>query len=247
MKKYIIISIDENTKNTDGHIIIVKANEAKEDPMFDHLSKMFGKKYYTYQTTENPSTEWFVYPYSNSKIKELMSHVKQQEDAINLWDPNMSLFYDAQILLPNGDFRNIHKSIEFQNNKNKDNKKLPVYIPPVDFAFRHKMVKSIKCIVYPATQAIVMDKSDGSWSWQSGDMDFFIFPDNEVYNNYLNEATKLEATKREFWIPKFDKFDEFGIEQHGPFGSTKHNLYVSTELPVDILIDNINQLLQTNS
>lgn len=111
MKQYKIIEIDDNKGGSDGHIIIVKANVVK--PTLEHLSEMFGKAYYTYAVTEDSSTEWFVYPFSNSDLTKLMAYARREDEA-GFWSPNMSLFYDAQLILQNGKIKNIHKSIKFK-------------------------------------------------------------------------------------------------------------------------------------
>ena len=66
MKEYVIISIDDNKRGSDGHVIIVKANPVKEDAGFAHLAKLFGKKYYTYAMSETDETEIYVFPYSEN-------------------------------------------------------------------------------------------------------------------------------------------------------------------------------------
>lgn len=243
MKEYKIIEIEDNKGGTDGHIIIVKANIVEEDPAFECLSKMFGKRYCTYAVTETSSTEWFIYPFSDSTLAKLMAYARQ-EDTEDFWIPNMSLFYDAQLLIQNGDIKNIHKSIEFKYSKINVKEELQTFIPPVsERVFRHKIIEGFKCIVYPATQTNVEDKPDGGWTYDSGKLAFFVFSDTEKYCDYLKDAMMLEPFKKEFWKPNLSQFEKIGIKIQGPFGNTDHNLYVSYELPVDIMINNLNLLL----
>ena len=94
----------------------------------------------------------------------------------------------------------------------KPSKKSLTFIPPVaDWQFRHKKIMECECIVYPATLTDVKEKPDGGFSWDSGEIAFF------VYN--------------------------YQISQQGPFGKTTHNLYISRDLPTEMLIKNIEQLL----
>ena len=240
MEKYKIIEIEDNEGGSDGHIIIVKANVVKEDPAFKHLSEMFGKYYYTYEMLESSSTEWFVYPFSDSTLTELMAYAKR-EDTEGFWSPNMSFFYDAQLLLQNGEIKDIHKSIEFKSSIKEERL---TFIPPVgEWQFRHKIIEGFKCIVYSATQTDIKDEPNGGWSWNSGDIAFFVFPDTEEYCDYLKKTMMLEPSKKEFWKPDLSQFEKFEIKMQGPFGDTDHKLYISYELPIDILIADLNLLL----
>ena len=100
-----------------------------------------------------------------------------------------------------------------------------------------------ECIVYPATLTDVKEKPDGGFSWDSGEIAFFVFPDDNYYNMMLTEAISLDPWKKEFWKPNLNDFYNHQISQQGPFGKTTHNLYISRDLPTEMLIKNIEQLL----
>ena len=72
MEQYVIYSIEDNKGGSDGHIIIVKANPVKESPGMEHLTKLFGKKYYNYTLNETDETELFVFPFTEERMQELI-------------------------------------------------------------------------------------------------------------------------------------------------------------------------------
>lgn len=126
MKKYVIIEIFDNKEGTDGHVIVVKANEVKKSSIFKHLSKMFGKEYYDYSMTETSETEYFIFPFSEQLVRDFVLKAQRAEEAIEFWEPNMSIFYDAELMLENG-IKTIHKHKSFKTNKiysDKGDKKL---------------------------------------------------------------------------------------------------------------------------
>ena len=245
MEKFVIIGIEDNHLNPDGHALIVKANPVEDAPGFEYLSEMFGKKYSTYTTTETSNTEIFIFPYSEELLERLLSITRKDDDE-KFWEPDMYLFYDSRLQLRDGKIKRIHKSIEFQkkNMSHKPSKKSLTFIPPVaDWQFRHKKIMECECIVYPATLTDVKEKPDGGFSWDSGEIAFFVFPDDNYYNMMLTEAISLDPWKKEFWKPNLNDFYNYQISQQGPFGKTTHNLYISRDLPTEMLIKNIEQLL----
>lgn len=117
MKEYIIISINDNKGGSDGHVIIVKANPVKEYPGFAHLSKLFGKKYYTYAMNETNETEIYVFPYSDERMKFLMYSAKLAEQEEDFWHPKMNEFYDACLMMDRNEIKKIKKHISFKRQK----------------------------------------------------------------------------------------------------------------------------------
>lgn len=104
--------------------------------------------------------------------------------------------------------------------------------PPVaDWEFKHKIVDGIKIVIFSATKTTVRDNLDGGFSWDSGDIAFFVFPDNEENMQMLNDSIKLEPLKKQFWEPDTSSFYHARISMTGLFGSTGHDLYISNELP----------------
>lgn len=69
MDKFVIIKIEDNHLNPDGHSLIVKANHIENAPGFGYLSEMFGNKYYTYSLDETSDTEMFVFPFSEELLR----------------------------------------------------------------------------------------------------------------------------------------------------------------------------------
>lgn len=245
MGKFVIIGIEDNHLNPDGHALIVKANPVENAPGFEYLSEMFGKKYSTYSMTETSETEIFVFPYTKELLERLLC-ITRKNDEEKFWDPGLHLFYDSRIQLRDGKIKNIHKSIEFQekNMSLKHTTKSLTFIPPVaDWEFKHKKIMGCGCIVYTAMQTNVKEEPNGGFSWDSGEMVFFVFPDNDYYNTMLTEAISLDTCKREFWKPNLNDFSNYKISMQSPFGDTTHDLYISNDLPTEMLIENLGRLL----
>ena len=240
MKQFVIIDIESNTVQPDGEVLIVKANPVKEAEGFEHLEQMFGKKYFNYAMNECNETEVFMLPYSEELTRKLIQLARKYEDGV-FWTLNMSEFIDARLSTPNGSVP-IHKStalvrrtlrIEWQK-----------YIPPVaDWEFKHKIVDGIKIVTFSATKTTVRDNLDGGFSWNSGDIAFFVFPDNEENMQMLNDSIKLEPLKQQFWEPDTSSFYHARISMTGPFGSTGHDLYISNELPENRILENLQDAL----
>lgn len=244
MDKFVIIKIEDNHLNPDGHSLIVKANHIENAPGFGYLSEMFGNKYYTYSLDETSDTEMFVFPFSEELLNHMLCVARQKDEDI-FWEPDLSLFYDARLRLRDGTIKIIHKSIEFKRKSplGKHLTKSLTFIPPVaDWQFRHKEVLGYRCILYPATLTNVKDNLDGSFSYDSGEIVYFVFPDNDYYNIVLKNAISLEPQNKEFWIPNLDDFCKYGVDKRSPFGCTTHDLYISNDLPTKLLIENLNQL-----
>lgn len=248
MERFVIVSIEDNHLNPEGHALIVKANRVENASGLEYLFKRFGKKYYTYAKAETPETEIFVFPYSEKLLDELLGIIRpervDEEDC--LWEPDMNLFYDSRLQLRNGVVKTIHKSIDFKKeySSGRQTKNSVAFIPPVaEWQFKHKEVQGYKCIVYSALQADIEEKSDGGFLWGSGDMTFFIFPDNDYYNKMLRNTILLDPRKREFWIPDLNDFYGCKIYLQNSLARTTHSLYISNDLPAGILIKNLAQLL----
>ena len=116
--------------------------------------------------------------------------------------------------------------------------------PPVaDWEFKHKIVDGIKIVIFSATKTTVRDNLDGGFSWDSGDIAFFVFPDNEENMQMLNDSIKLEPLKKQFWEPDTSSFYHARISMTGLFGSTGHDLYISNELSENRILKNLQDAL----
>ncbi len=235
MKQFVIIDIEQNAVQPDGEVLIIKANEVKKAEGFEHQEKMFGKKYFNFVMNECDETEVFMLPYSEEQAQRLVKLARRYEDG-EYWIPNMNEFIDAKLSTQNG-IITIHKSIKIQPTRQK-------YIPPVaDWQFKHKVVDNIEIVSYSAMKTTVRDHLDGGFSWDSGDMAFFVFPDDDENMQMLNDAIKLEPQKKQFWEPDTSCFYHARISMTGPFGSTEHDLYISYELPKDNILENLKDVL----
>lgn len=244
MQKFVIVKIEDNHLNPDGHALIVKANRVENAHGFEYLSEMFGKKYCTYSLDETFDTEMFVFPFSKELLERLLC-ITRQKDEEAFWEPELNLFYDARLQLGDGTIKVIHKSIEFQKKSSfgKQSAKSLMFIPPVaDWQFRHKEVLGCRCVLYPATLTNVKNNPDGGFSYDSGEIVYFVFPDNDYYNMVLKEAISLDPQKKEFWEPNLDDFCKYRVDKQGAFGRTTHDLYISNDLPTELLIENLSQL-----
>ena len=240
MKQFVIIDIEQNTVQPDGEVLIVKANPVKQAEGFEHLEQMFGKKYFNYVTSECNETEVFMLPYSEELTQRLVRLARRYEDG-DFWAPNMSEFMDARLSTPNG-ILSIHKSLAII--RRAMGIKRQKYIPPVaDWQFKHRVVDGMEIVTFSATKTTVKDNPDGSFSWDSGEMDFFVFPDDDDNMQMLNDAIKLEPQKKQFWEPDTSIFSHVRISMKGPFGSTEHDLFISYELPEDSILDNLQEAL----
>lgn len=185
MKQFVIIDIESNTVQPDGEVLIVKANPVKEAEGFEHLEQMFGKKYFNYAMNECNETEVFMLPYSEELTRKLIQLARKYEDGV-FWTLNMSEFIDARLSTPNGSVP-IHKSTALVRRTLRI--ECQKYIPPVaDWEFKHKIVDGIKIVTFSATKTTVRDNLDGGFSWNSGDIAFFVFPDNEENMQMLNDS-----------------------------------------------------------
>ena len=240
MKQFVIIDIEQNTVQPDGEVLIVKANPVKQAEGFEHLEQMFGKKYFNYVTSECNETEVFMLPYSEELTQRLVRLARRYEDG-DFWAPNMSEFMDARLSTPNG-ILSIHKSLAII--RRAMGIKRQKYIPPVaDWQFKHRVVDGMEIVTFSATKTTVKDNPDGSFSWDSGEMDFFVFPDDDDNMQMLNDAIKLEPQKKQFWEPDTSNFSHVRISMKGPFDSTEHDLFISYELPEDSILDNLQEAL----
>ena len=240
MKQFVIIDIEQNTVQPDGEVLIVKANPVKQAEGFEHLEQMFGKKYFNYVTSECNETEVFMLPYSEELTQRLVRLARRYEDG-DFWAPNMSEFMDARLSTPNG-ILSIHKSLAII--RRAMGIKRQKYIPPVaDWQFKHRVVDGMEIVSFSATKTTVKDNPDGSFSWDSGEMAFFVFPDDDDNMQMLNDAIKLEPQKKQFWEPDTSNFSHVRISMKGPFGSTEHDLFISDELPEDSILDNLQEAL----
>jgi len=240
MKQYVIFDIEQNTVQPDGKVLIVKANEAKRSAGFEHLEKMFGKTYYNFVTHECDDTEVFMLPFSEEFAQSLVRLARRYEDG-EFWTPNMEEFMDAKLSTPKG-IITVHKSMVLVNKRIQ--KETQAYIPPVaDWQFKHKVVDGIEIVSFSATKTTVEETPDGGFSWDSGDMAFFVFPDDEENMQALDNLIKLDPHKKQFWRPDVSDFYHTRISMNGPFGSTEHDLYISYDLPTDSVLDNLQEAL----
>ena len=114
MRKYLIIEIEKNNTSTDGLVLIVKANPVSKIENFDFFVENFGTEYYIYSETEEPETEYFLLPYTESFANKLLRMTQKQGNE-RLWEVNLDLFYDARLQIETGKIVNIHKSFKFLN------------------------------------------------------------------------------------------------------------------------------------
>lgn len=240
MKQFVIIDIEQNTVQPDGDVLIVKANEVKAAEGFEALEEMFGKKYFNFAMNECDETETFMLPYSEELAQGLVQLARRYKDG-DYWTPYMDDFMDASLSTAKG-IITIHKSMDLVRRRMRT--ELQKYIPPVaDWQFKHKVVDGIEIVSFSATKTTVIDNPNGGFSWDSGDMAFFVFPDDEDNMKILNDAMKLEPRKKQFWEPDTSNFYHTKISMTGPFGSTEHDLYISYELPEDSILDNLQDAL----
>lgn len=111
--KYRIIDIEDNKGGSDGHVIFVKANPVKEAKSFEHLAKLFKKKYYTYSVMDDSNTEIFAFPFSERLVQTLVDQAKRADEKQEFWEPKDDEFYDADLMTNDG-IRPIHKHISFK-------------------------------------------------------------------------------------------------------------------------------------
>lgn len=240
MKQYVIIDIEQNTVQPDGDVLIVKANQVKAAEGFEALEEMFGKKYFNFAMNECDETEVFMLPYSEELAQRLVRLARRYEDG-DYWTPDMGEFMDARLSTPKG-IITIHKSMILVRRRMKVERQK--YIPPVaDWQFKHKVVDDIKIITFSATKTTVRDNPNGGFSWDSGDMAFFVFPDDYENMKILNDAINLKPQKRQFWEPDTSDFYHTRITMTGPFGSTEHDLYISCELPEESILESLQDAL----
>lgn len=240
MKQFVIIDIEQNTVQSDGDVLIVKANEVKAAKGFEVLEEMFGKKYFNFAMNECDETEVFMLPYSEELTQRLIRLAHEYEDG-NYWIPDMNEFMDARLNTAKG-IITIHKSMDLVRRRMRTERQK--YIPPVaDWQFKHKVVDGIEIVSFSATKTTVKDNPNGGFSWDSGDMAFFVFPDDEENIQALNNLIKLDPHKKQFWRPDVSDFYHTRISMNGPFGSTEHDLYISYDLPTDSVLDNLQEAL----
>lgn len=241
MKQYVIIDIEQNTAQPDGMVLIVKANPVKNADGFEHLEQMFGKKYFNFCMHECNETEVFMLPSSEALIQKLVHIARGYEDG-NFWMPNMDDFMDARLSTPNGIIM-IHKSLVLVHKQMRaENQK---YIPPVaNWQFKHKIIEGIEIVTFCATQTSVTEEPNGGFSYDSGNVAFFVYPDDEKHMQMLNDAIKLDPHKKQFWIPDTSDYYQTKISMKGPFGASEHELYISYDLPIDIILDNLQDTLR---
>lgn len=240
MRQFVIIDIESNTVQPYGEVLIIKANPVKDAKGFEHLEQMFGKKYFNYAINECNETEVFMLPYSEELTQRLIRLAHRHEDGV-FWTLNMSEFIDARLSTSNGSV-SIHKSTVLVRRTLRI--ECQKYIPPVaDWQFKHKVVDGMKIVTFSATKTTVRDNLDGGFSWNSGEMAFFVFPDDDYNMQMLNDALKLEPHKKQFWEPDTTSFYHARISMKGPFGSTGHDLYISNELPENRILENLQDAL----
>ena len=240
MKQYLIVDIEQSTTQSDGEVLIVKANEGKQPPGFEHLERMTRRKYFSFTMDECDETEVFVLPFSEELVQKLVQLASRYEEG-EYWTPNMDEFDDDVLRTPKG-LIPIHKSIAFER-RDFHNKDQAYILPISDRQFKHKVVGGIEIVSFAATKAYVQDTSEGGFSWDVGEMSFFVFPDNEESMEELNNVAELDPNEKQFWVPDTLDFYHARIVVNGPLGTTEHDLYISDALPEDIVLDNLQDAL----
>jgi hypothetical protein len=134
MEQYVIYSIEDNKGGSDGHIIIVKANPVKESPGMEHLTKLFGKKYYNYTLNETNETELFVFPFTEERMQELIDSAKDAEKNHNFWRPDFSDFYDAKMIWDSKETKLIHKHISFRKDDSEGSSSIQEIVHGFEFS-----------------------------------------------------------------------------------------------------------------
>ena len=105
--RYIIISIEENYSDSDGHILILKANPKKEsNQSLDVVPLLFDSE-------ESEETRYFIFPYSDYN-KEAWEIRAQDMIRYNYsWAPEEDEFGEAMITFPNGKTKIVSKHFSF--------------------------------------------------------------------------------------------------------------------------------------
>lgn len=115
LMEYKILDISHSGEGTNGHIIIVKANPVNDSPGFEHLSKMFEKRYIDYSINECRETEYFFFPFSEEKFTELIRIARKSDSTdFYFWTPTMSDFYYSEFLGIKGETRKVHRHLSFK-------------------------------------------------------------------------------------------------------------------------------------
>lgn len=240
MKHFVIIDIEQNTVQPDGDVLIVKANQVKAAEGFETLDEMFGKKYFNFVMNDCDETETFMLPYSEELAQGLVRLAHRYKDG-EYWTPDMDEFMDASLSTSKG-LMTIHKSMVLVRRRMGTERQK--YIPPVaDWEFKHRVVDGIKIVSFSATKTTIKDNPGGGFSWDTGDMAFFVFPDDEDNMQILSDAMNLEPRKKQFWEPDTSEFNHTRISMTGPFGSTEHDLYISCELLEESILGNLHDAL----
>lgn len=244
MQQYIIISLSENHLSKAGHVIIVKANPLNYAHA-DGLSQMFGKTYFSFSQMETNETETFVLPFTEEKWAHIKSFASQQLDTETFWTPDFDDYVVTKLRHRNGSLEDVHISRALTKQLKEDRSR--TFIPPVgEFQFRHNQVGQLGVIRFQATETKLEEYPDGSFSWDSGDLCMFVFPDDERTEALIEEAMALDPHKKQFWRPDLNKFhrERIRMVSSGPINSSYDmDLYISNRLPVNIIMNNMQDAL----
>lgn len=191
--KYKIIDITDNKGGSDGHIIMVKANPVKDAPGFAHLTKLFGKKYYTYSMMDDSETEIFVYPFSERLAHDLTTQAQNEGQKKDFWEPEDDDFYDADLMTEDG-IKAIHKHISFK--KAEEEKRKAGIQGIVDaFEFSESMSPFLKGGVNKITEVKNVSLSEGSvYSGKAIQSSELCIPNGYGYKIYKSEGNRIVAS-----------------------------------------------------
>lgn len=117
MKKYVIITIEDNPGTNEGRLLIVEANPVREIPMMDDFfdddwDDLPAKGKYRYNSTKSYNTETFLFPFDDELNRNLINVARKYTSNI-FWQPNMEDFFDSRMRNPDGSIIDIHKSKAF--------------------------------------------------------------------------------------------------------------------------------------
>mgnify|MGYP003289460551 CR=1 FL=1 len=82
---YVIIEVRKAFIESDGDILLVKANPVKET--MSAFSRIFGKRYHQFSITESDETETFLFPFSEENAQYYVQIANQSQKDGNFWEP----------------------------------------------------------------------------------------------------------------------------------------------------------------
>lgn len=191
--KYRIIDIEDNKGGSDGHVIFVKANQVKEAQGFEHLAKLFKKKYYTYSVMDDSNTEIFAFPFSERLVQTLVDQAKRADEKQEFWEPKDEEFYDADLMTEDG-IRPIHKHISFK--KAEEEKRKQGIQEIVDsFEFSESMSPFLKNGVNKISDVKNVSLSEGSvYTGKAIQNSELCIPNGYGFKVYKSEGNRIVAS-----------------------------------------------------